>query len=98
MLAIAFLGFMVFAALAARVWHGFGPLRFDQRVRARVPSADADNRRWLTYLSFAGRPQAVIAESLVLAGLVAWTTRRLRPASFCAVVPIVVSVVAELVL
>ena len=98
MLAIAFLGFMVFVALAARVWHQLGPLRFDRRVQARLPSTDAGNRRILKYLSYPGGPLAVGLECAALAALAWWQTRRVRVVTFCAVAPIIVSLVAELVL
>ena len=94
---VAALGFVV---LAVRVWHGVGPLRFDERVQAGATSrySDADDRSWLNYLSYPGRPQAVVVESLLLAMVVWRYTRERWVALFCAVVPIAVGVGAELLL
>ena len=98
LLAIALLAFLAFAALAARVWHGLGPLHFDQRLQARLPKTAPDDRRWIKYLSYPGRPFAVVVESLAFAAITWWQSRRVRAATFCAAAPIVVSIVAELVL
>jgi membrane-associated phospholipid phosphatase len=98
LLAIAFLGFLSFGALSALVWHVLGPVHVDQRARAWLPTTDASDRRWLMYLSDAGGPFAVVVESLALAAIAWWRSRNLRVTTFCAVVPIVVVIVAELML
>lgn len=96
--ALAVVMFAAFLALALYVWHDVGPLHFDDRVANRLPDIDRETRDFVYDLSTPGRPTAVVIESLVIAALSWWQTRRIRVMLFCALVPIVVGVTADVVL
>jgi membrane-associated phospholipid phosphatase len=89
-----------FAVLLKRAWRRFGPLAVDNSVQDRFPGwlTARDARHWVEYFGYPGGPLAVVLGSLVLAALVWQRARHVEPAIFAAIVPITVSMFAELVL
>ncbi len=99
MLALAFLGLLAFAALAATRVARARSSAFRQARTGALASVDASSRRWLRLLSDPGEPQAVLLESFALAALVCVAvSRRCGRRRFARGHPSSVSVVAELVL
>jgi len=94
--AAAALGFVV---LAMQVSGTLGPTDLDSSALRNLPDwlTARDRRDFVEYLSYPGRPLAVVLASAVLAALVWQQSRRRGPALFAAVAPITVSVIAELV-